>query len=279
MGRTDPSHSNELMNKYFVLAKDNKMWSGVPDKDDFNWSLYNLHYRGELELISKKNTLTLSKNDYHFFGNELVRINKDVLPLHPNHKLLYETILQLNPESVFELGCGNGMHLNNLQTLSQKIKLSGIDRSKDQVEFFHESYPNLKAEIKQYDATMPFGNSFPKVDVAYTQAVIMHIKTNDSHLVALANLFNVAKKQVILMENWNSHKFMKDTRYLFDKKLISWENLYVYYRVSKENPNTRLMVCSQYPLDYPVLTNYEEMRKGLESQGLLYRFKKWLKAT
>lgn len=109
-----PSHGNELVDEYFALSKDNKTWSGVPDKDDFNWSLYHVHYRGEQEINAKHYTTTLSPADYRFSGGELVRVNKAILPLHPVWQLLYETVLQLRPESVFELGVGNGMHLNNL---------------------------------------------------------------------------------------------------------------------------------------------------------------------
>ena len=72
---------------------------------------------------------------------------------------------------------------------------------------------------------------------------------------------------------------MKDIRYLFKKKLISWEKLYIYYRVSKEDLNIRIMICSQYPLDYALLLDYKEMEKGLESQSFLHRLNKWLRAT
>ncbi len=276
--KSGPTSGNESMDKYFTLARDNKTWEGAPDKDDFNWSIYHLHYRGEVELGAKENTQTLRDGDYEFLNGELVKTNKDILPLPANHRLPYETILQLNPESVFELGVGNGMLLNNIQTLSSEIKLSGIDLSEKQLEFLRESYPNLRADVRQYDATVPFDDSFQKVDLAYTHAVIMHIKTDDSHLVVLANLFNISQKYVVLMENWQAHEFLKDVRYLFNKKLISWDKLYVYYRIAKEDPSTRVMICSRSPLNYSELTDYREMTKGIESQNLFVRFRKWLRA-
>ncbi|MFA6365076.1 MAG: class I SAM-dependent methyltransferase [Candidatus Paceibacterota bacterium] len=275
LGIHEPA-AGDVFGNYFTLQKDSKSWAGMPTKDDFNWSLYNLHYRDEMKIASKMSTLNLGAKDYAFEGGRLIQVNKNILPLHQNAQLLYETILQLNPESVFELGIGNGIHLNNLKTLSEKMSVSGIDRSEDQIKYLHETYPKLNASIRHYDATKPFDETFPKVDVAYTQAVIMHIKTGTTHLIALANLFNISKKQVVLMENWKSHNFMKDVRYLFNKKLISWENLYIYYRVSKENPDTRIMICSQYPLEYAVLEDYREMERGIESQGFFYRLMKWI---
>src|SRR4030043_2418472 len=141
--------------------------------DMFDWSLYHLHYRGELKKDAKLCTLKLNKGDYLFIDGRLEKNNKEIKPIHYNWRLIYETILQLKPESALEIGCGNGMHLANLQTLTPEIKLSGIDRSKEQINFLHESFPDLNAEIKKADAAIPFPENFPKVDLSFTQAVIM----------------------------------------------------------------------------------------------------------
>ena len=103
-------------------------------QDDFEWSLYNSHYRWELDEIQKVHTLRLSSEDYSFINNFLVP-SHDILPLHPNHRLLYETILQLSPQSTIEIGCGGGDHLHNLSILSSKIDLYGCDLSEDQINY------------------------------------------------------------------------------------------------------------------------------------------------
>lgn len=278
LGKTAPAHNNEYFNKYFLLQRDNKNWIGLPTRDDFNWSLYNLMYRGEREMSLKEVTLDLNKGDYSFVDGRFIQVNKKILPIHPNGQLMMETILQLDPKSVFELGCGNGIGLNNLKVISPGIKLFGIDRAKEQIKYLYECYPKLDANIREYDATVPFDDSFSKVDLAFSSAVIMHIKTGNSHLVALANLFNIAKKQVILLEHWHSHNFMKDIQNLFRKKIISWDKLYMYYRVSEENPLVRIMICSRYPLNYPILTDYKQLKSFEKKVTFLFRLKNWLKS-
>ena len=72
----------------------------APSSDMFNWSLYNLYYRGEIKEAAKNTPLN--------FNREIISLKticwkkqKKIRPLHPNHRLLYETIIQLNPESIF----------------------------------------------------------------------------------------------------------------------------------------------------------------------------------
>ena len=229
---------------------------GKKNKDDFNWKLYNIHYRGELKEISKTHTQVLQQNDY-IFENGYIRKNKDILPLHPNHSLLYETILQLKPESVLEVGCGGGDHLQNIGILSSNIALYGLELSKEQIDLLNSRHTNLHATIMQWDATLPLPQETNRVDIAFTQAVIMHIQTEDNHLVALSNLFRTATKQVILMENWTRHDFMADINKLFFLKRIPWSEIFFYYRDSEELKKPHIMIISSVPLtQYPVLSDY-----------------------
>lgn len=233
----------------------------APSSDMFNWSLYNLYYRGEIKEASKNYTLNLRRNDYVFVNEKLIQTNKNIKPLHPNHRLLYEIILQLNPNSVFEMGCGNGMHLNNLQLLLPYAKISGIDRSPDQIKFLQESYPCLHADIKVADATINFPSAWlPKADLSFTQAVIMHIHFGQTHLTALANLFNVSKKYVIIMERWKNHNFMDDIKKLHNQKKIKWDKIYFYYKISEELGLPHMMICSNQMLNLPILENYQILK-------------------
>jgi SAM-dependent methyltransferase len=248
--------------KYRVVSKI-KRRKPTQFTDDFDWDIYSEHYRGELREIQSEQTLILKPNDFIFVDDEL-KINNKILPLHPNHRLLYETILQLSPDSVMELGCGGGDHLNNLSTLNPNIRLYGIDLSKDQIDFLHQRHPELKADLKNLDITLPHPYDSPLVDIAYTQAVIMHLNTGNNHLVALANLFSYARNQVILMENWKKHNFLRDIQFLFANKMINWDKIFFYYRVSKELQVPHLMIISSVPLKYPILENYDLLeRKGV----------------
>lgn len=231
--------------------------------DMFNWSRYNLHYRGELKEIAKTNTLTIKTNDYSFINSRLTKTNKDIRPLHSNWRLLYETILQLKPRSIFEIGCGNGMHLNNIHVLAPEVKLSGIDRDENQLNFLKERHPELNAKILLANATELFPQNFlPTVDLAFTQAVIMHIHEGEKHKIALINLFNISSKYVILIERWKNHPFLGDIKELFNKKAINWERINFYYRTSPENKIPIMIICSKEPLSYPELTNYEVLPKN-----------------
>lgn len=230
----------------------------VPANDMFNWSLYNIHYRGEMKENNKINTVELKKGDYAYKKGNLIKENKKIKPLNENWRLIYETVLDLKPDSVLELGCGNGMHINNIQTLAPEIKLFGLDRDKEQINYLRQIYPQLKAGIRETDATKPFPAGFlPKVDLSFTQAVIMHLYTNNSHLGALANLFNISNKYVVLMERWKNHNIMEDILNLKKEGKINWNKIYFYYKVSEETKRPHLMICSNHPLRYPELTSYD----------------------
>jgi hypothetical protein len=244
------------LHKYFIKFG-LKKFSGLHEKDTFNWSFYHIHYKGELKDGIKNHTLSLKTDDYLFENKSLIKNNNNILPLCENHRLLYETVMRLNPESIFELGCGNGIHLNNLQVLLPQSKLSGIDLLDKQIEFLWKTYPNLKAEIKQADATKPFDQAlFPKVDLSFTQVVISHIHTEDAHKIALANLFNISNKYVILMEKWKNHNYFEDIKEIAEKGLIDWPHLFFYYRLSAETKKPHIMIVSREVLDYPEISDY-----------------------
>jgi len=232
-------------------------FSGKKITDDFDWSIYNINYRGELADISKAHALILQKNDY-IFRDGLLQKNNNKLPLHPNHRLLYETILQLVPNSVLEFGCGGGDHLHNVKILSPETKASGIELSIEQINLSKERHPDMETEIKQFDITLPLPGNFKQFDISFTQAVIMHIHTGNGHLVALSNLFQTSTKQVILMENWTRHNFMDDINKLSSLKIIPWAQLFFYYRVSEELRKPHIMIISSIQLNqYPILNDYK----------------------
>jgi len=231
--------------------------------DDFDWRSYSREYRGELKAIEKQHTLRLAPGDYLLEAGAL-RARSAKLPLHPNHRLLYETILQLAPGSVMEVGCGGGDHLHNLSVLAPAMTIHGADRSEDQLQFLRERSPHLRAELRQLDVTLPFSEGLPRVDLCYTQAVIMHIKTGNGHLVALSNLFRMAARQVVLMENWRSHPFVADLRFLHGRRMIPWSDLHCYFRRAPElGGRPHLMVVSASRLDYEPLEDDRILVKAM----------------
>ena len=73
-----------------------RLFSGTaqPEADDYDWETYSAGYRSELKAMAGTHALVLSAGDYVYREGRLQRTNS-ALPLHPNHALLYETILQL----------------------------------------------------------------------------------------------------------------------------------------------------------------------------------------
>jgi SAM-dependent methyltransferase len=248
---------------YRVKKFFNMIRTGKKAADEFDWKYYADLYRDGLKDVEKDHTLALKSGDYVFENGTLI-LKKDIKPLHPNYHIIYETILQLKPVSVMEIGCGGGDHLHNLSILFPDIRLHGFDISAGQVEFLKRRHPDLKAWISRYNITIePRLLDLPEVDIVYTQAVIMHIRQN--HLNALTNLFSIAKKQIVLMENWKRHDFMTDIQTLFQKKKLPWEKLHFYYRESPFTKKPHLMIVSGQELpQYPVLTDYRILRDTID---------------
>lgn len=249
--------------KYRIINKVGKLL-GKKQLDDFDWKLYNIHYEGELDSISKNHTIMLKQGDYIFTDQNLIKQNGQILPLHPNHRLMYETILQLRPSSAMEFGCGGGDHLHNLSLLIPGIKLYGLDISENQIKFLKKRHPSLQAAISRFDITLPLPVNTQEVDIAYTQAVIMHIQTGNAHKVALRNLFHAATRQVVLMENWKRHNFMEDINELFNKNIIPWKQIFYYYRDSEELKKPHIMLVSAVPLpQYKILEDYRVLAENV----------------
>ena len=240
----------------------NRILTGKKAPDDYDWKYYTGIYRQGLENIEKENVLSLKEGDYRLESGTLVK-KGDNLPLNENHRLIYETLLQLNPGTVLEVGCGCGDHLHNIKVLDSRISVYGIDISEGQLDFLKQRHPDLRDSVKRYNITIPLQNQvLPEADIVFSQAVIMHIREN--HLVGLENMFRLARRQVVLMENWLRHEFMADIKALCDGKRLSWENAYFHYRDSSVTGKPHLMIVSRSPLpQYPVLHSYSMLKDAV----------------
>jgi len=237
-----------------------KVKKRIQNKDDFKWSEYNKEYSKQISEVEKENTLILSEAKYSIVKGKIV-LESSLLPLHPNHKLLYETIYDLKPGSLLEVGCGCGDHLTNIQKLLPEIEISGCDLLEDQMRFLLSRHPELKTNINLFvhDITL-----FPlniKVDLVYTQAVIMHIQRNNLHLNALRNMFRASEKYIVLMEKWSRHNFYNEIRKISREPDFPWENIYLY---ANDDGKQILMIISNTVLeDYKELHNNKELLKYL----------------
>ena len=238
--------------------------------DDFDWDnytsdSYERRIKGDIE--SKYVTkVERSHAEIDFFAG-CVRLNG--ADMHPNHRLLLDAIAYLQPASVHEVGCGGGDHVANINRLFPECAVSAGDRSLNQLEMAADRHPELQGKLGLQDITMPHSSHWPKADLVYSQAVIMHIHTAVSHLVALSNIFSCAKEHVLLVENNQCHNFVEDITELRSGGHLPWQNMQLHIF---ERHGVRGILASSQSLDLPVLRSDMQLREGIKpSQRRLKR--------
>lgn len=240
-----------------LLAKVNKHYD-----DDFDWEAYTeTSYARQLEKIGRSRT-TIAREGELRFDAETGRVSCGTPPLHENAILILEAIGQLRPASVHEAGCGGGDHLGNAALLYPDIRFTGGDRSRGQLELLRQRHPGLADRVLLQDLTMPFSDHWPKAELVYSQAVLMHIHTAVSHLVAMANMFRMSTRFVLMMENVQCHEFVAEVQGLHRGGHLGWEALHLYR--FEGSRGARALLASRTPLDYPPLASDEELREGVE---------------
>jgi len=221
--------------------------------DDFNWDTYTRDkYAPQQETMQKYRDLHVDERVY--FDNVSQKLEIGDARLHPNFHALYEAVGVLAPKRVLEVGCGGGDHVRNLTALYPEMDIRGGDRSTEQLKFLQERNPHIAGSTFLQDITMPLSSSWPRAELVYSQAVIMHIKTAVSHLNALANMFNLAEKYVVLMENFGCHPFVDDIKRLHQGGHLHWDH--VHFHVQLLNGEPWALVVSREPCSLPVLEDY-----------------------
>lgn len=211
--------------------------SGSPrefEGDDFDWRRCHLEYAAQLAEIESTNTLKLAEGQWEVKSG-LIDLNRG-LPLHANHKALYETILALAPTSVLEAGCRGGDHLHNLSLLLPGLDIRGIDRSEGQLDVLRGRNPAFADRVAVVDLTLPHPTNIDKADLVYAQAVLMHIQTGNGHRVALWNIFDLSNHQVVLMENLDRHDLARDIITLWKQGVLPWSDLHLYVAPPHHGP-------------------------------------------
>jgi len=186
-------------------------------EDDYNWGLYPRQYSHQLMDILKDFTLVLTSDNYEMIDGQIY-IKEGFSPIHLQHKLLYETIIDLSPEDVHEVGCGRGNHLVNINTLANgAIKTYGSDISKKQLKDLQVDHPQLAGDVNQVDIVK---NPVMPCDIVFTQAVLTHL--SDSNLEkAIINISISAKRTILIMENFKR----RDYKTIFKRiNPMGWED-------------------------------------------------------
>jgi hypothetical protein len=250
---TRPARRKIARALYNSPAPSEELPGGCQALDDFDWATYRADYERDLVEVARDHTQKLSAGDFSLQDGR-ISFRPGLKPLHPNCACLYETIGALAPSSVIEIGCGGGDHLHNLGVIHPTITRRGFDRSPGQLALLRERSPHLVGLVSELDVTLPPSSSYPTADLVYTQAVVMHIHAGNGHLVALANMFRMARRHVVLMENWWRHWFMDDIAMLHRGGMIAWPNLNFYFRRYDGKPY--VMVVSKDVLPFEALDDY-----------------------
>ena len=219
--------------------------------DDFDWRRYHIEYGAQITGLDEEVCLRIQVGDA-FVQDGRIEFKHDGLTLHPNHLALYQAIAFLNPQSVIEAGCGGGDHLWNLSVLLPDCDVRGIDRSRGQLALLERRNPQLATQVRETDLTLPHPRDMLTADVVFSQAVLMHIQTGNGHRVALWNLFSLASNQVVLMENWDRHDFVRDIQSLSRRGILPWDRVNLYWFEDAESPQgSRVLIASREGLDLP----------------------------
>lgn len=224
--------------------------------DDFNWETYTRDkYGPQIEMLEGQFNLHVDPSAR--FDAETQKLLTPNCHLHPNSHTLYETVGKLAVNSTIEVGCGGGDHLRNLKQLYPSMSVRGGDRSEGQLAFLRDRNPDIADDVFVQDITMPLSTKWPRAQLVYSQAVIMHIKTAVSHLVALSNMFHLADDYVVLMENYGCHPFVDDIRMLHEGGQIPWDQVHFHVACFEDQPYC--LVASRHPCVLPVLENYDDL--------------------
>ena len=148
--------------------------------------------------------------------------------------------MALRPSSVLEAGCGGGDHLHNLSLLMPGTQIRGIDRSDGQLGVLRRRNPEFASRVSVVDLTLPHPTEVPQADIVFAQAVLMHIQTGNGHRVALWNLFDLAERQVVMVEN-----LISEIRDLWSRRILPWSTLHLYATDPEASP--RFLVASKEP--------------------------------
>jgi SAM-dependent methyltransferase len=248
---------NRGMLRYHLGEKLRGHWR-KEGEDDFNWSRYSIHYQGELELGSKTRTLSVGPDDYKFEGGRLIH-KSSRLPIHPNAHVIYETILNLEPKSVLEVGCGGGDNLSNLRTLAPLLDLRGVDISPEQLNLLTHRHPGFAGSVELCDITKTVSH-ITSADLVFTQAVLMHIgMANGRWERGIKNLFHLANDHIVLMEHWSKHEYFTLFSRLAPGVDIPWSSLHLFVRSSADRHAPSVLIASRYRLPFDPLRHPDQL--------------------
>ena len=164
--------------------------------DDFDWDTYTPDTYDRRLMRSVRPVAPAAQLG---FDAESGTIRSEGAALHPNQQLILEVIGRLRPATVHEVGCGSGDLIASVKSVFPEVAVTAGERGAAQLDLAVERHPDLKGQIGLQDITMPFCHRWPRAELVYTQAVVMHLHTAVSHFVAVtANVACLVRRIVLV---------------------------------------------------------------------------------
>jgi len=116
----------------------------------------------------------------------------------PVRQILASKIIEANPKTVLEVGCGYGQ---NLHILSQKIpdaKLLGFDMNRTAINYAKKIMQKATLWTGYIEETLQ-QSADKTIDVTFTNAALMYIAPQDIREV-MKNIIRITKKKIVLVE-------------------------------------------------------------------------------
>jgi SAM-dependent methyltransferase len=177
--------------------------------DDYNWETYTQEFYEPQVFndIQAKDGMELLVTKYDRDENNHIQFFDN---LHPNWKELYHLVDALGVDSVYEVGCGSGQHLININFINPQIKLAGSDYSQSQIDVGIRKLGLNECEfaknLRVIDMTKPLDDFTESYELVYTQAVVMHLAYPRAKKM-LTNMCKLSSKYIIMIENIQNHNF------------------------------------------------------------------------
>jgi ubiquinone/menaquinone biosynthesis C-methylase UbiE len=169
--------------------------SSVKLQDDFEWqNVYpSAHFQQTQQL---EQDILFEIPIGSIIENGKVHISTIGKDIHINHRMIFEKIIEVLPQSVFEIGFGYGNNLVGIHRLLPQIELSGCDISWKQHYMALQRYEECKkfnlvvGDFLELDIP---DNSF---DFVFSQAVLMHMSTERA-MRSLEKMVRISKKYIM----------------------------------------------------------------------------------